>query len=105
VSNTYYFLKNVSSYSCSSHETDITKIYRGKSDFVESMTDIYHALAAKSISDIGSQKDLAQGKDDPAAKVVEYLRKAEQHMRMNEYTWLLKGFFELKQGSIVETSA
>jgi hypothetical protein len=76
----------------------VNRIYRGRADYVENMADIYNALAAKSIGDIGPHKE-ASGKDDAAIKVVDYLRKAEQQMRLHEYSWLLKGFFELKQGS------
>lgn len=78
----------------------MNKIYRGRPDYVENMTEIYHALAAKSIADIGQDKELVGTSDDPARKVVDYLKHAEMHMRMNEYSWLLKGFFELKQGLI-----
>lgn len=38
--------------------------------------------------------------DEITLKVIEFLRKSEDLMSLNEYTWLIKGFFELSQGEM-----
>lgn len=32
---------------------------------------------------------------DHAKKAIDYISKADQIIRMNEYTWLVKGFYEV----------
>merc|ERR1712127_67730 len=50
------------------------------------------------IRDKSSTKSLED--NQYVTKIVSFLRKADEHMRINEYTWLIKGFFELRQGDL-----
>ena len=77
----------------------VEEIYRTRPEFAESATDIYNSLAAAALMEIGKpNKDLLPDQEEPAARVLENLQKAEQHVRMNEFSWIIKGFYELKQG-------
>jgi hypothetical protein len=67
-------------------------------DFVESMADIFNVLAGKALEDYSKNIDKEKKKDEYAASIVHFLKKTDEYVRVNEYTWLIKGFFELKQG-------
>jgi hypothetical protein len=73
------------------------------------MAEIFDALAAQALSNLGRVKDRGaargQEEDEYARQVVDFLRRAEDHMRLNEYTWLIKGFYEIRQGKWLDSCA
>ena len=75
------------------------KIFREREDYAEGLTEIYVALAAKAMCDLtqlrSSRKLSAEEDTQHVKKVVENLKSADDKLRLNEYTWLIKGFFEL----------
>ena len=92
------------------NEEDVEKIYRAKGDYTEGMADIFNALAASELSDFARLKDTAlsddkakraaddKARDEKAKKVVEYLTRAEVlQSGINEYTNLVRGFYQLRQ--------
>lgn len=65
------------------------------------MSDIYNALAAKALVNFGRCKDRSSKigeQEEYASKVVDHLNHADDYLRVNEYTWLIKAFYELRQG-------
>jgi hypothetical protein len=66
------------------------------------MAEIFSSLAAFELGDLVRMKDMSasrgQDVDMKAERVVEYLSRADGHTRVNEYSWLIKGFYELRQG-------
>ena len=68
------------------------------------MVEIFSALAAKELSELARLKDRAPQKlheeGECAKRVVDFLRRAESHARINEYTWLIKGFYEIRQSEL-----
>ena len=92
------------------NEEHVEKIYRAKGDYTEGMADIFNALAASELSDFARLKDTAlsddkakraadeKARDEKAKKVVEYLTRAEVlQSGINEYTNLVRGFYQLRQ--------
>lgn len=76
----------------------VEKMYSEKPTYKERLADIYNALAGYFLNQLSESKSTST--DDPAAiKFVNYLRKSEDYARLNEYTWLMKGFYELRIGS------
>lgn len=76
------------------------KIFREREDYAEGLTEIYVALAAKAMCDLtklrATRNSLSPEEDaQQAKKVVESLKQADEKLRLNEYTWLIKGFYEL----------
>ncbi len=84
--------------------SDVDKIYHEREDYSEGITDIYVALAAQALSELVRIKEhtpnfSSDQHSDYAKKVVDYLKNADEKFRgLNEYTWLIKGFFEVVQG-------
>jgi hypothetical protein len=80
---------------------EVEKIYKSRPDYAEGMVEIFSALAAKELSELARLKDRAPQKlheeGECAKRVVDFLRRAESHARINEYTWLIKGFYEIRQ--------
>ncbi len=65
--------------------------------------DIYNAMGANALNLLDKSKRVVKMKDSGeegrlASKVVEYTRRADDHVKFNEYTQLIKGFFEISQG-------
>ena len=80
---------------------DVEKIYCSRDDYKEGITEIFLALAAKALVDLIRSRRTESIKDKHAIlsqQVVEYLRLADEKLRINEYTWLIKGFYENAQG-------
>lgn len=85
------------------NHTDIEKIYRDaeKDLYDEGLYDIFIALASKYLNKLRKIKQTVVNVDKSeynSTKVVEYLKLADEKSRMNEYTWLVKGFFEIVHG-------
>lgn len=84
---------------------DIDKLYQeqDKDDYMEGIVDIYVALAAKALNNFNRAKQAPQlmpeNSTEYSRKFVEYLKSADEKNRINEYTWLIKGFFEIVQGN------
>lgn len=76
---------------------DIRDNYRGKPDYSEHMSDIYNCLAAQCLDEYSNATD-NKTRDEHAMNLVSLLKKAEEHVRVYEYTWLIKGFYDLQQG-------
>jgi tetratricopeptide (TPR) repeat protein len=77
--------------------TAVLQSYSSKDNFKEGMTDIYSALAANSLANLSRSRDKKR-RDEYATQLMEYFRKAEYYMRVNEYIWLIKGFYHLHMG-------
>lgn len=73
-----------------------------KEEYSEGIVDIFVTLAAKALSDFSHAKRTPQAMPESSSeysrKFVEYLKSADEKQRINEYTWLIKGFFEIAQG-------
>lgn len=81
----------------------VDEIYKYREDYMEGITEIFLALAAKSLSEMAysKHKNYMMGQNSESAKkVVEYLKLADEKLRINEYTWLIKGFYEIIQGDL-----
>jgi len=84
----------------------VEMIYRARDDFSEGMAQIYDCLAANQLAQYSRIKDRPHEEIEEkiySEKIVEFLRRAEDHVKLgeynfNEYTWLIKGFYELRQG-------
>ena len=77
------------------------KIYRNRPEFSESATDIFNALAAEALMEMCKPtRNVIPDQAEPSVRVTENVQKAEQHVRMNEYSWIIRGFLELQQGLI-----
>jgi len=93
-------------------------MYRGRDDFTVGIIEIFIALAANSLNQISKHRrthaspslhnnvngnistDMDVAASDPvfsdlAKKALEYISRADTEMRFNEYTWLVKGFYEV----------
>ena len=85
---------------------DIDKLYQeqDKDDYSEGIVDIYVALAAKALSNYCRAKRgdsiVQQTSAEFAKKLVEYLKIVDEKQRLNEYTWLIRGFFEISRGTV-----
>ena len=78
---------------------NILSNYRKRPDFDESMAEIHHALAAKSLSRIGTGNN-KRAEEAFIAGVLDNVNKAEQNLRFTDYSWLIKGFFEMRNGDL-----
>jgi tetratricopeptide (TPR) repeat protein len=83
---------------------DVEKIYRERPDYSEGMAEIFNALAATELGDLARHKDNSTTSknllEDCKSKVVECIRRAEHYSNVHEYTNLIKGFFEIRQGEV-----
>ena len=82
----------------------VEKIYRERHDYKEGMADIFNALAAKELGDLARFKDSAANSNnrdetDCERRVVDFLGRAENQIRGHPYSYLIKGFYEIRQGS------
>lgn len=80
---------------------EVAAAYRAKEDYAEGVSEIFIVLAAKEILDLAKMKvSLVTSEDVTAAvkRCIENLKAAEAEKLLNEYVWVLKGFFELLQG-------
>ncbi|KAJ1439799.1 hypothetical protein B484DRAFT_427567, partial [Ochromonadaceae sp. CCMP2298] len=74
--------------------------------YMEGVIDIYVALAAKELSHIGRCKQVplaAQSQESSAEhtrKFKEYVKLVDDRQRINEYSWLVQGFYEIVQGDL-----
>jgi tetratricopeptide (TPR) repeat protein len=74
--------------------------YKAREDYAEGISEIYILLAAKEILNLGTTKVIAVPPDQVAViikRCLENLKMAESEKLLNEYTWILKGFYELLQ--------
>lgn len=85
---------------------DIDKLYqeRDREEYAEGIIDIYVALAAKALSNYSRVRQAPhvppQVVMDFNKKIVENLRIVDEKQRINEYTWLIRGFYEILQGKL-----
>lgn len=80
---------------------DVSEIYKQREDYAEGITEIFVALAAKSLDSLIKSRattDAAEQHSFYAKQVVAALESADENHRMHEYTWVIKGFFEIIQG-------
>lgn len=84
---------------------DIDKLYqeRDKEEYAEGTIDIYVALAAKALSNYSRARQTPLVPPHIIAdfnkKIVDNLRLVDEKQRINEYTWLIRGFYEILQGN------
>lgn len=81
---------------------DIEASYRAKEDFVDGVANIFNCLGAKALQDYAKAKD--KKREEFSSQLVKYLKKTDEYSKMNEYSWLIKGFFEIKQGAYLTWS-
>lgn len=87
---------------------DIDKLYQeqDKDEYSEGIVDIFVALAAKALSNFSRAKQaphlMPEVSTEYSRKFVEHLKSADEKQRINEYTWLIKGFFEIVQGNFFD---
>lgn len=83
-------------------DKSVAEIYEGQNDFLEGITDIYLALAAKAmINLVNARKSTAHSTEqlsEYTKQIVHYLSQADSKIKVNDYTWLIKGFYEIIQG-------
>lgn len=85
--------------------TDIDQLYQeqDKEEYAEGLIDIYVALAAKALANYSVAKQapnvLPQVVMEHNKKLIECLKLVDEKQRLNEYTWLIRGFFEILQGA------
>lgn len=82
------------------------KIYRERDDYAEGITEIYVALASKALGELAKLKRhglrlSTEQSNEFAVKVVQHLASADEKLRINEYTWLIKGFYEIIHGALL----
>jgi hypothetical protein len=79
---------------------EVTAAYKAREDYAEGITDIYILLAAKEILSLAKTKTVSFPVEQVTAIVkrcVENLKSAEAEKLLNEYIWVLKGFYECLQ--------
>lgn len=81
---------------------DVDKMYRERPDYNDGISSIYVTLAAQALSKLlnsASQEYLVHKTNEELEKIiVEYLNLADDRMKINEYVWIIKGFYEILQG-------
>jgi hypothetical protein len=78
----------------------VQEVYSHHTDNAERKAEIYSAFAALFLQNLYVvNRDGKLPLEEDSRKVVEYLRKSEELMPLNEYTWLIKGFYELALGN------
>ncbi len=78
--------------------------YKNQGDFTESLTEIFVALAAKELILLSILKSSGGPADQVSQvhkKCVEFIKLADERLRINEYMWIVKGFFEIIQGALI----
>lgn len=97
------FLKSYDEYK------EVRDIYKRQSDAPEHMSAIYNTLAAKSLEELHDMREKIIGAptvqeqkeiEKIAKHILDNFRDADEHQRINEYNWILKGFFEIRQGNV-----
>jgi hypothetical protein len=73
----------------------VEQYYRERGEYKEGIVEIFDALAAYALD--RSLKSI--GEIERKKEVLDYIQKADAINQRNEYTWLIKGFFELAFGS------
>lgn len=72
----------------------VEQYYRERGEYREGIVEIFDALAAYALDrSLKSVGDLERKKE-----VLDYIQKSDSVNQRNEYTWLIKGFFELAFG-------
>jgi hypothetical protein len=82
------------------HSVEVTAAYKAREDYAEGITDIYILLAAKEILSLAKTKTLSFPAEQVTAIVkrcLENLKSSEAEKLLNEYIWVLKGFYECLQ--------
>lgn len=80
---------------------EVMAAYKSREDYAEGINEIYILLAAKEIINLAKTKVLAVPQEQVTGIVkrcMDNLKLAEAEKLLNEYTWVLKGFYELLQG-------
>jgi hypothetical protein len=74
----------------------VEQYYRERGEYKEGIVEIFDALAAFALD--RSLKSVAE--TERKKEVLDYIQKADAINQRNEYTWLIKGFFELAFGNL-----
>ncbi len=75
------------------------KHYREKGEYKEGIVEIFDALAAYALS----RKSVGDG-ETKKQEVLDNIRKVDAINQRNEYTWLIKGFYQLAFGLSIRLS-
>jgi len=76
-------------------------LYTRRDDYAEGITDIFLAFAAKELISFSKAKlstssiELIQS---TAKRCIDYIKLADEKLRIYEYTWFIKGFYEMVSG-------
>jgi hypothetical protein len=80
---------------------DVNEIYKQKDDYVDGIVDIFVALAAKSLGELSNSREISDSveqHDVYIKQIIGFLESADSNNLLYEYTWIIKGFFEIIQG-------
>lgn len=97
-------------------DSDVMAVYNKREDHIENMTKIFESLASKALSEYASMKNVVGSTDDELEacrkRIGHYLKKADNLISKagdqqaskssgsGEYTFLIKGFFDLLSGDL-----
>ncbi len=84
---------------------EVAAAYKAKENYSDGTFEIYIVLAAKEIVELAKKKVTSSPNDDIAAikkRCVDSLKTVEAEKPLHEYVWILKGFYELFTGNLVE---
>ncbi|RYG58463.1 hypothetical protein EON64_21295 [archaeon] len=83
-------------------QEELESMFKGSADYVESVTELYLAMAARELLKLSELKNSVHVDTEQVSavhkKVVDYMKLAEEKMRLHEYYWVLRGFFEIVNG-------
>ena len=96
---TYYLIVSLSLYLSFS---GIIASYADQPDFIDHKSEIFNSLAAKALEDFSECTSSSSDykREECSQKIVSFLKKTEDIGKMNEYTWLIKGFYEIRRGDL-----
>ena len=83
-------------------DNHVASIFRKRENYNENIAKIFDALAADSLNKfliLKNKENYSLQSTELTKSVVDLLKKSEEIVRLNEYTWLIKGFYEIAQGN------
>lgn len=91
----------------SAMDPEIEEYYRQRGEYEEGIVEIFDALAGFSlyqsysfVEDPAHASEISEKLETLKGEIVGNIKKAEGVNRMNEYTWMIRGFYELSYGDL-----
>ena len=91
----------------SAMDPQIEDYYRQRGEYEEGIVEIFDALASFSlyrsysfVEDAQNVSESSQQLEALKVEIVANIKKSEEVNRMNEYTWMIRGFYELSYGDL-----